>query len=993
MRQEGLKTVSGLLLAVILATSLAAADQAIDPKTGVLFYASMDGTYEAKALGRGAPVEVTKEPPFVPGKRGLALRTSPDLGHLAYESAGNINLNGTTVEFWMGLDGWKFGVPGDGGDPFFHVFFECSDQRDWVVVYKYHDNPSVYCVSGQRSKYSVIGYFPRPYWQSGEWHHLVYTWGIQGARLYVDGKLTGASKDVMLPKALPKNFFIGGRSWGQARWVRPEDKYGADLIDEVYIYGRVLTPEEVAWAYENSLTRKPGEDVPAGLTKRLSLQVKSFPSVKKCRLELAMMGAEQPLGAAARAVIDAGSAGKIEVRFPPFKGGVSQAEVEMPEIPGAEYPVEATLFDDTGKQIASTSALISWPGEPVWRGNQIGLDHSVPKPFIPLTRKGRSLFCWGRRYDIGKSGLPRQIETRGQEILAYPIAFFASINGREIVLTGDEANFTAQYPDTVTVESAGKRATINYRCRARMDFDGFLRYDVSLEPTKTVRIDKLTLRIPLRPEQGIFLYRYGQKVETLPTAAPYKRAYPFAPLFWVGDGERGLAWCAESDEAFFNENPKNLFRIRRDGKNLYIEIVYIDTPIELKEPWKATFALMASPVRPRDIDWHRYNFGGWKLGTNGAPVWIYWPNPKTYKYYGYPEMKNPAATKAEIAKARAKGTVVSPYLHPGMMSAGAPEFRQFGQEWGDPSIIDAYCSDVVAMGHPLIGVTSAAPDQRDFWVWKNWKFMKEYQTDGIYYDHLVFFRFYKPQFGLGYVRDGEPQAAYDIFGRRELYKRLYKMARQLNKRTFIMGHTAGSAALPFMAFVDANLNGEGLPVKDNYLDILSEAELRVQMAGGPWGPAPFWLITVYTDWQKSAAGTEHTISLLLLYDIGVWPSGFNIDRSLKYFKVLQEAGIQCEDGIPYEHIPYWRNGDIIRGQTDAVKCSFYRHAQDGVLLSAVNLTRQPQKVTLKIDWAKLTGKSTRPEVTDAWKAGPVAIDGEKVTLEIEPLNFRLLRIK
>jgi len=987
-----------MVIAATIAVFPSAAYSATDPQTGVLFYASMDGSYEAKALGRGLPIEVTKKPEFVPGKRGMALRTSPDIGHLTYESAGNINLDGTSVELWMGLDGWKFGVRGDGGDPFFHVFFECSDNRDWVVLYKYHENPSVYCVSGQRSKYSVIGHFPSPYWQSGEWHHLVYTWGMHGAKLYVDGNLTGSSKDVMLPKALPEKFFIGGRSWGMARWVTPEHKYGADLIDEVYIYGRALAAEEVAWAYEHSASRKAGEDVPASLTERLALQVKSFPSTNRCMLELAMMGAEQPLEAKATAVIDAGAAGKIEVTFPPFKGGVSRAEVNIPDIPGGEYPVEASLFNQDDKKVADAHSQISWPGEPAWRGNSIGLGHTVPKPFIPVARDGEAVSCWGRRYEIGKSGLPDRINTRGQDILASPITLIAkagSTIGKDVQLVGEQMKLTAEHADAVEGQATGKLGELNWHCRMRMDFDGFIRYDVELVPTRPVRVSRLALRVPLRTDQGVFCYRYGEKVEALPSVGDYSRAYAFAPLFWVGDGDRGLAWCAESDEPFQNDEAKNVLRIRRQGEELYLEIAYIDVekPINLKKPWSATFALMGSPVRPRDIDWHRYNFGGWKLGTDGAPVWIYWPNIKTYKYYGYPEMKDPAASMAEIAEARAKGTVVSPYFQTVMMSAGAPEYRQFGQEWGDPSIIDSYCSDIVAMGYPLIGVTCAASDLRDFLVWKNRDFMKRYQTDGIYYDHLCFFRFCKPQFGLGYIRNGQEQPAWDIFGRREAQKRLYTMARELNDKTFMMGHTAGNAALPFMAFVDANLNGEGLAVKDNYLDILSEAELRIQMAGGPWGPAPFWLITVYTDWQKSVAGTEHVISLLLLYDIGVWPSGFNTDRSLKYFTVLQEAGIQCEDGIAYEHIPYWRNSHIIGGQTDKVKCSFYRHPQKGVLLCATNLSREMQKVTLSIDWAKLTGKTTAPEVTDVWKGESVALDGKNVTIEVPPLNFRLLAVK
>jgi len=98
------------------------------------------------------------------------------------------------------------------------------------------------------------------------------------------------------------------------------------------------------------------------------------------------------------------------------------------------------------------------------------------------------------------------------------------------------------------------------------------------------------------------------------------------------------------------------------------------------------------------------------------------------------------------------------------------------------------------------------------------------------------------------------------------------------------------------------------------------------------------------------------------------------------------------DMVDAELLPYWNNDDVIGGQSDAVKCTAYREPGGGVLLCLVNLTRQPQRATLTIDWQRLAPNG-RASVVDAIAEGPVSVQGESVTVEIQPLNFRLLRVR
>ena len=88
---------------------------------------------------------------------------------------------------------------------------------------------------------------PQAY-NDGQWHHLVAAQSAEGMRLYVDGALVGSN-----PQAGAQNYAgywrVGGdRTWGP-------QPYFAGTIDEVAVYSRALTAEQVA--IHNELGRGP----------------------------------------------------------------------------------------------------------------------------------------------------------------------------------------------------------------------------------------------------------------------------------------------------------------------------------------------------------------------------------------------------------------------------------------------------------------------------------------------------------------------------------------------------------------------------------------------------------------------------------------------------------------------------------------------------------------------------------------------------------------
>lgn len=84
-------------------------------------------------------------------------------------------------------------------------------------------------------------------YRDGAWHHAVASQGWEGMKLFVDGQLVGSDPDVVSQDYI--GFWrVGGDNL--SGWPsQPTSSYFSGQIDEVAVYNRVLTPQEVSEHY------------------------------------------------------------------------------------------------------------------------------------------------------------------------------------------------------------------------------------------------------------------------------------------------------------------------------------------------------------------------------------------------------------------------------------------------------------------------------------------------------------------------------------------------------------------------------------------------------------------------------------------------------------------------------------------------------------------------------------------------------------------------
>ncbi len=635
------------------------------------------------------------------------------------------------------------------------------------------------------------------------------------------------------------------------------------------------------------------------------------------------------------------------------------------------------------------------PPGTAWLGNELGLSETPPPPFEPVrlqeSQGSLTVTCWGRRYELGVLGLPRRIISAGEPILAQPIELRVVSDGEELLWQQTSCRVTERSPVKVQLKGAANSALGRLRWTCTAEYDGLLRYDFILHPAAGATVDNFEIVFPLKQECASFYYfAPGSR------GATHQMLSGWWHQWWLGNEEQGLEAFCETEEAANSAGRRDCFRVEPGEQVTNVVWNFANETWEVRDPWRFTFGLLATPVKDSTAKWHRYRAGG-----PGRNVNIYWPQTSVQPFYTHPIPNDVDQFRTLVAAAHAEGEKFIPYSMLTQISGSTPAWQAHEAEWLRP---DKWH---IGADHPDTGrfgavIYAARPTQSfiDYIVWQNYHLVKELGLDGIYVDYSM------TQF-WNKTRRGQRMRYWPFFRVRELFKRVYTMLKELNPDNLLIAHMSPHLEPHLIAFTDIYLDGEGNWVGqlgDNYLEVIPLEAMRAEFMGHQYGVIPWFLpqwygatledqdVAKFQDNGKPAQVTieksHHLFGLGLLHDFGFWPiCGTNPEASEQYYGVLDEFGIG--DAKFYG---YWDNAGLIDGQTEAIKASAYRKPDGGGLVCVYNVTREAQKPTLRVDWQRLQGQDPLT-VVDAYTKEPVVTDGQNVALEVPPLNYRLLWVR
>ncbi|MFP4250346.1 MAG: hypothetical protein ACLFU7_11850 [Armatimonadota bacterium] len=684
--------------------------------------------------------------------------------------------------------------------------------------------------------------------------------------------------------------------------------------------------------------------------------------------------------------------------------------------PESAATVTARLLREDGAEVTASTANIERPADPEWWPNEIGRSEVVPPPFEPVVGDGaNAFFLWQRRVEVGADGLPRSITARGTELLARPVTL--DVGGED---PGWAARRTSLDERDAVYEATGMVDGLGLHLRSAWHYDGTGRMDLTVSPGEGAKtVDRLALEIPVSEEFARLAYH--QATRTDPRTASNETfagtldewfeqypdgAIPFSWAVYLGAEDRGVQWFCEADRGWSNADEDAVIALSREDGAVVLQVNIVDEPITIEEPLRVTFGLTVTPVkdagpgrsmirvamgrpagqRDEDVDYEDLAKTHQAIIDAGANYVSTYINDE--EHFGTPRIYNPEYERAAREYAEMLhdlGLKYTPYTGWGV-NASIPQFDTFGQEMLAEPVKN------IGWGCFLHNHASTFPD---WWLWGARILIEETGLDGMYMDGMAMPRLMQNELD-GYAwtdRDGNQRGSYSIWAIRDFIERLYVYTHVEAPKPAVVRNHYNLEMYCIGAFTDARVTGEAqYHAGDTVLGVHSTGEFRANFMTHLNGVATNGL---WWNWQKLPVTRNEMHSMFLLHDVPMVVGGGivrhygnqigygEMTRPWVHLRKLRDAFADAE------FVPYWEV-DLIDEQPEGLLASAWvDRANQRALMVVSNLPSEPWSGSVTFDREALgIGADALP--VDAMFDEPMPVDGDTVTLEIEPERYRVI---
>jgi Family of unknown function (DUF6067)/Hypothetical glycosyl hydrolase 6 len=621
----------------------------------------------------------------------------------------------------------------------------------------------------------------------------------------------------------------------------------------------------------------------------------------------------------------------------------------------------------------------------------------IPPPFTPIHASPAQLRCLGRTMQFGDLLLPRSIDAAGQPLLANPVRIVSEPNLLE-GLRG-RANILKKSASAATWLWTGESSLARVEASLSAECDGFCWYEVELSPKQPVTIRSLELVIPRRPSTARYVhtanFTWSHFSQGL-AEAEGNWAGAFVPYVWLGDEERGLAWCAESSQGWSLKDPSRAVQIETQTNQVCLRVHVLDHEQEWTQPLKLRFGLQASPVKPVSLAWranarilHDINFAACRpdkagkvlldtLQAAGVKTVVFhdgWTD-----YYGKVSTPYGEQLRELINACHQRGMRLLVYIGYGL-ACRAPELQGHHDEW---SVL------------PLIPWTTPYRTEfREFDAtcprsgWAEWlikgvdRLFTEYELDGLYFDGTSeAWRCENPAHGCGWKDSGgRLHPDYPILAARHLMRQLADTVHRHRPNAILDAHMSGNLTLPTLSFCDSYWNGEqfeGYTAKDNF-EVPLHA-FRTEFMGYAHG-----LNAEFLCYVKRPFTMEEAIALAWLHGVEVRPYPDTISEVSPIWRAMDSFG-----AAQAKWLPYWKDAPA-RADNESVKLSAYSRAGRALLFIS-HLKREPVTSSIYLDRRRLGLKPGTLLARDALSGDDITIQNDSLPVKFKGMSYKVVEV-
>jgi len=299
-----------------------------------------------------------------------------------------------------------------------------------------------------------------------------------------------------------------------------------------------------------------------------------------------------------------------------------RATVRPANAPAREVELRLTVLD----QMADNHGYndLRRQARLAWLDSTIAQDEQVTAPYTPLEVDGSTVRCLGRELTFGPGGLPDRIRSGGHDILAQPMNLAVHTAGGRVAWRQDEAQTGHRSEGAVEWESSAAAPGVSLSTRARMEYDGWVHYTLTVRADEDLDAQDMALELPLRREVAKYLMGIGHDGGFRPKEWSWKwGGQLYYDSFWMGDVPAGiqcelrgtsysgpmvnLYWSLGQLQppATWNNDGRGGCTVAEADDDVVLARAYTG-PRQLTAGEELTFefALLITPVRPLDTKRH-----------------------------------------------------------------------------------------------------------------------------------------------------------------------------------------------------------------------------------------------------------------------------------------------------------------------------------------------------------------------------------------------------
>jgi len=308
-----------------------------------------------------------------------------------------------------------------------------------------------------------------------------------------------------------------------------------------------------------------------------------------------------------------------------------------------------------------------------WLDSTLAIDDEVVEPYIPLKVDGNNIECLGRTVHIGDDGLPKSIHSKfapdmthlmekEQELLKHPFSFIVETNEKKIEWQNCGIRITKQEPGAVSWESQSIGEPFTLQCKAQMEFDGYIEYNLTLTSDEDVDVSDIYLDFSMPKELAKYLMGMGCKGGYRPESLDWKwdAQNKQQDSLWIGNVNAGIQIKLKGENysrplinIYYHHKPLNLpyswgnegkggCKVSEKDEDVFVRAYSRERVIKAGEKLHFDFTLLITPFKTIDTKKHWYqryyhSYGPVEKATeSGANIINIHHANETNPYINYP---------------------------------------------------------------------------------------------------------------------------------------------------------------------------------------------------------------------------------------------------------------------------------------------------------------------------------------------------------------------